>query len=120
MMRIALILICTLSFIKTLNAQTDKDLVQFTGVVVTGDSLKSVPYTIVMIKNSARGTFSDYYGFFSFVASKRDTIEFSCIGYQKSIFVIPDTLTDNRYSIVQMLSPDTIHLPTAKIGRAHV
>ncbi len=98
-----------------LSAQTDNELVQFTGVVVTGDWLQAFPYSIVMIKNTSRGTFSDYYGFFSFVARKNDTIEFSCIGFQRAFFVIPDTLTDNRYSIVQMLNPDTVKLPTATV-----
>lgn len=89
----------------------DKDqLVQFSGVVVTADSLKPVPYTSVMIRNSSHGTVSDFYGFFSFVAKMQDTIEFSAIGYKKAAFIIPDTLEDYRCSMIQILRPDTIML----------
>lgn len=85
-------------------------LVQFSGVIVTIDSLKPIPYSSVMIKNSNRGTISDYYGFFSFVAKMKDTIEFAAIGFKKGIFIIPDTLTDQRCSMIQVLKQDTIML----------
>ncbi len=91
------------------------DLVQFSGVVVTGDSLQPVPFASIMIKSTYRGTVSDYYGFFSFVAKMHDTVEFSAIGFKKALFIIPDTLTDNRCSLIQMLKRDTIQLPEARI-----
>jgi len=87
-----------------------KDLVQFSGVVVTADSLKPLPFVNVIIRNTWRGTVSDYFGFFSFVARMNDTIEFSCLGYKKSTYIIPDTLTSNRYSLIQMMQSDTIVL----------
>jgi len=86
------------------------DLVQFSGIIVTTDSLNPVPYVSIMIKNTYRGTVSDYYGFFSFVAKMKDTIEFAAIGYKRGQFIIPDTLTDFRCSLIQMLKPDTIYL----------
>jgi hypothetical protein len=93
----------------------DKDLIQFSGVVVEADSLKPVPFTKIIIKNSNRGTVADYYGYFSFVAQKNDTLVFSAIGYKRSQFVIPDTLTANKYSIIQVLHSDTITLRTVII-----
>lgn len=87
-----------------------RGLVQFSGVVVEGDSLKPVPFTAIVIRNSNRGTVSDYYGYFSFVAQKGDTIDFSSIGYKRATFVIPDTLTINKYSLIQVVRPDTILL----------
>jgi hypothetical protein len=77
--------------------------------------LKPVPFTSIMIRNSNRGTVSDYYGFFSFVAKMHDTIEFTAIGYRKSSFVIPDTLIDQRISMIQVLKPDTVTLPVVNI-----
>ncbi len=85
------------------------DLVQFSGVVITGDSLKPVPFTNVIIRGTYRGTISDYFGFFSFVAKKNDTIEFSSLGFKKAHFVIPDTITENRYSLIQILHGDTVY-----------
>ena len=91
------------------------ELVQFSGVVLSGDSLSQVPYASIMIANKARGTISDYYGFFSFVARPNDTIQFSAVGFKPVEYIIPDTLTVSRYSIIQVLNADTIELPTALI-----
>ena len=97
-------------------AQNDsRELLQFSGVVVNGDSLLPVPFASVIIKNTNRGTISDYYGFFSFVARQGDTIRFSSIGYKSTNFIIPDSLPTNRYSIIQILEGDTIELDEAII-----
>ncbi len=90
-------------------------LLQLSGVVVTGDSLKPVPFVNIVIRHTYRGTISDYYGFFSLVASRGDTIEFSSVGFKKGRFIIPDTLTENRYSLIEMLSKDTVLLHEAVI-----
>lgn len=90
-------------------------LVQFSGVIVTFDSLQPIPFSSIMIKNSNRGTISDYYGFFSFVAKMKDTIEFSALGFKKALFIIPDTLTDHRCSMIQILKQDTILLKEVMI-----
>ena len=76
-------------------AQPDRqaDLVQFSGVVVT-DSLMPVPFTNILVRNTYRGTMSDVYGYFSFVAQEGDTILFSAVGFERSQYVIP---TDRRY-----------------------
>lgn len=93
-----------------LTSAQEKDLIQFSGVIVELDSLKPVPFTHIMIKNSSRGTMADFYGYFSFVAKKKDTIIFSATGYKKTQFAIPDTLTTNKYSLIQVLQTDTIYL----------
>lgn len=97
------------------NPKKSHDLIQFSGVVVEGDSLRPVPYTSIMIRNSYRGTVSDYFGYFSFVAQKSDTIEFSAIGYRDAVYVIPDTLATNKYSLIQVLATDTVYLKTAEV-----
>jgi len=97
--------------ISSLRAQDgDDDLIQFSGVVITGDSLSPVPFTNVLIENTSKGTMTDYYGYFSFVAQKGDSILFSSVGYERARFIIPDTLTTNRYSLIQILDKDTIRL----------
>lgn len=96
----------------SLPAQTDKsELVQFSGVVMSSDSLRGVPFAHIIIKQINRGTISNFQGFFSFVAAKGDTIMFSSIGYQKQEFVIPDSLRGSRYSIIQLMTQDTVYLP---------
>ncbi|MCF8295918.1 MAG: carboxypeptidase-like regulatory domain-containing protein [Saprospiraceae bacterium] len=87
-----------------------KDLVQFSGVVVAADSLRPIPFTNIIDKTIRHGTTTDYYGFFSFVAQLGDTIHFTSIGFKKAVYIIPDTLKSNRYSLIQVLTQDTILL----------
>jgi hypothetical protein len=91
------------------------EFVQFSGIVVTGDSISPVSFTNIVIKNTWRGTVADYYGYFSFVARKYDTIVFSAVGFKKAEFVIPDTISADRYSLIQVMSADTILLPQTVI-----
>lgn len=112
-MRVSIAAVVILGFMlaatKT-SAQRINDLVQFSGVVVTADSLRPVPFTNISILNSGRGTTSDYWGFFSIVVHKSDLISFSATGYKSGVFRIPDTLSDDRYSLIQVMSSDTIML----------
>ncbi len=97
------------------NGTKKNNLIQFSGVVVEGDSLNPVPYTSIIVKNAHRGTISDYFGYYSFVAAKGDTIEFSAIGFGSAQYVIPDTLSSTIYSLIQVLRRDTIYLKTAEV-----
>ena len=85
-------------------------LVQFSGAVVTSDSLRPVPFAHIIDHNTSFGTISDYYGYFSFVANKGDTITFSAVGFKKAHFVIPDTMHNNRYTMFQVMTSDTVYL----------
>lgn len=92
-------------------------LVQFSGMVLDGsdEMLYPIPYANILLTEDGRGTYSDLKGFFSIVAKMGDVVTFSAIGYRDVEFVIPDTLTNSRYSLVQLLSQDTINLPTAVV-----
>lgn len=108
----SLLLLTALAFAGPLLAQPTGSqplLVQFSGVVVT-DSLMPVPFTNILVKNSYRGTMSDVYGYFSFVAQEGDTILFSAVGFQRSQYVIPDSLNENKYSMIHVLGRDTVQL----------
>lgn len=116
MNKIILAIICGFFAVVSLAQETKKEqLVQFSGVVVSGDKLDQLPFTSILIKNSNRGTMADVYGYFSFVAQPNDTLMFGHIGFKDAMFIIPDTLTTNRYSIIQVLNSDTITLPETVI-----
>ncbi len=102
-----------MSFTAQAQVLQDSTLVQFSGMVLDGsdEMLYPVPYTNILIKGEGRGTYSDLKGFFSIVVHKGDVIEFSAIGYETVEFVIPDSLQDNRYSLVQLMTQDIINLP---------
>lgn len=91
-----------------------QQLIQFTGVVVTSDSLKPIPFAHIVI-NSNKGTIADFNGFFSFVARPKDIIVFSAVGFKKTYYVVPDTLTKEYYTMFHVLHRDTIYLPETVI-----
>lgn len=90
-------------------------LIQLSGVVVSEDELNTLPYATIFDKTAVRGVMADYYGYFSLVTHPNDTLFFSYYGYQTTTFIVPDTLTDNRYSIIHMMHKDTINLPEITI-----
>lgn len=96
-------------------ASKDSLLIQLSGVVIAENTLEPAPYTTVYDKTQGRGVISDYYGFFSLVTMPGDTLFFSYYGYQTSSFIVPDTLTENRYSIIHMLESDTLQLPEVEV-----
>ncbi len=91
----------------------DTSLVQFSGIVLDGstEQLYPVPYTNILVKDKNRGTYSDLKGFFSIVVQKGDIVIFSAIGYKDVHFRIPYDLKEDRYSLVQLMTQDTINLP---------
>ena len=110
MNRMLLILLLCISFSLFAQTEEEKKVIQFTGAIVEGDSLQALPFVHITIQNKRVGTISDYYGFFSLVTEVADTIEFSSVGFHRSQFIIPDSLTKNSYSIIHVMLKDTIVL----------
>jgi hypothetical protein len=108
-----------ISFSQSNNKNSNKEdtlrLIQLSGVIVSSDSLEQLPFTTIFDLASRRGTIADYYGFFSMVVFPGDTLLFSYFGYKTSSYIVPDTLSDNRYSIIHMMSKDTVNLPTVTV-----
>jgi hypothetical protein len=97
------------------NAQDERKVVQFSGYVLTPDSLIGIPFVTVRIKNSNKGTISDPQGFFSFAGQAGDTVHFSCVGFKDSRYVIPSDLQTNKYSIVKLMTQDEVYIDTVTI-----
>jgi hypothetical protein len=114
MKKLISIFICVL--ISTLAVSQERsDLIQFSGVLVSSDSLDQVSYASVIDKTTGKGTMSDYYGYFSFVTRPGDTILFNAFGFKPSSYIVPDTLNDNRYSVIHVMTPDTMLLPQVDV-----
>lgn len=109
------ILFFTSSFYYSQNSIGSEKLIQLSGVVVSADSLNQMPFTTIFNKGNRRGTVADYYGYFSIVVVPKDTLLFSYYGYKTSSYIVPDTLTDDRYSMIHVMSVDTINLPTVTV-----
>lgn len=110
------LLLC--SQIATAQVGTNSDslkLIQLSGVVVSEETLEEQPYVTVYDKTIRKGVISDYYGYFSLVTFPGDTIIFSSPGHKKSSYIVPDTLKQNRYSLIHMLPSDTLQLKEVTI-----
>lgn len=94
---------------------TEKKIIQFSGLVVTPDSLIGIPFVNIYESVSRKGTSSNVEGFFSFAAKTGDTILFSSIGFKKSSFVIPTDLESNKYSVVKFMVSDTTYIDSVVI-----
>lgn len=95
--------------------QQGDSLVQFSGLVVSSDSLKGLEAVNIRLKGRFFGTVSNYMGIFSLVTRKGDTVVFSSIGYKKKEYVVPHNLNNSRYSMIISLSSDTFTLDTVFI-----
>lgn len=86
-------------------------MLQISGVIIAEDNLEPLPYTTVWNRSIRKGVIADYYGFFTMVSFPGDTLVFNYYGYASSSYIIPDTLSENRYSIVHMMQADTLNMP---------
>ncbi|MBX3165417.1 MAG: carboxypeptidase-like regulatory domain-containing protein [Bacteroidetes bacterium] len=120
-MKLRFVLIITLLFafgisVKSQTAKTnDLPLIQFSGVVLDQDSLTPIPFVAILIKNTKRGTVSDFYGFFSVVLSPGDELEFHSVTHKVRSYQVPDTLRQKYYYAIQVLAKDTIQLPMVEV-----
>jgi hypothetical protein len=92
---------------------TEEKVIQFTGKVVTADEdgdIIPLPYVNVAVEGTSRGAVSEYDGYFSFVAKTGEEVSFSRIGFRTVNFTIPDTMENNFYSWIQIMSQDSILL----------
>lgn len=115
-MRIFILFFLFLMTVSYSQAQIDTSkIIQLSGVAVSDGDLTQLPYTTVYDRTIRRGVISDYYGFFSMVVMPGDTLVFSGYGYKTSTYIVPDTLKENRYSIIHMMYKDTLNLPEVTV-----
>ncbi|MEZ5045723.1 MAG: carboxypeptidase-like regulatory domain-containing protein [Chitinophagaceae bacterium] len=99
-------------FLLKANAQYGfEKMVELTGVVMSADSLRYLPFVTISNISKKNGTNSNDRGVFSLIAEQGDTLEYSSIGYRKKRYVIPKTLSSARYSVIQLMTQDTFYLP---------
>ena len=114
--RLAFVCAFTLWMVLAASSQTDSlsaQVVQVSGLVVTGDSLSPLPYCTVFRSRDRRGTMTDARGFFSLPALTGDTLEFSSVGYVSQQAVIPEGGELARVNLVQPMGRDTVTMNDA-------
>ena len=97
--------------LEEVDLKADSNMIQISGVAISERTLEPLPYTTIFNKTERKGVIADYFGFFSMVAFPGDTLYFSYYGHKTEPYIIPDSLTDDRYSIIHMLREDTLNIP---------
>ncbi|UYZ61611.1 carboxypeptidase-like regulatory domain-containing protein [Hymenobacter weizhouensis] len=96
-------------------AQGQRRVVQFTGIVATGDSLLGVPGAAVFVPKAGRGTATNAYGYFSLPVLAGDSIVIRSLGYRNQYVVIPPDYPRQSYSVIVQLKEDATVLPEIRI-----
>lgn len=91
-----------------------EEVIQFSGLVVAGDSLYGLRGVHVFVPFSGRGTSSNEVGYFSFPVLKGDSVKVSAIGYKDQHYIVPDTAGESHSKVFE-LKVDTTVFPTVDI-----
>lgn len=108
---IPILLICFSQY----SVSAQNNLIQLSGIITDEQTNIPVSYATVIVENEFRGVNASMEGFFSIVVARRDTIQFSALGYKPKYYIVPDTGTDNIASIAVFLKKDTITLDAVEI-----
>lgn len=95
-------------------SQNSKNVIQFSGLIVGGDSLYGMPGVFVSIPKAGRGTVTNEAGFFSMPTLVGDSIEISAIGYKKRKIGITKSEKQSITLIIEM-QEDTTFYPIIEI-----
>ncbi|WP_460620445.1 carboxypeptidase-like regulatory domain-containing protein [Hymenobacter tenuis] len=96
-------------------AQGQRKVVQFTGIVASGDSLLGVQGAAIFVPKAGRGTISNPYGYFSLPVLAGDSIVIRSLGYRNQYVVIPPDYQRQSYSVIVNLKEDATILPEVRI-----
>lgn len=101
------ILIFSLSSFAQDSIKTKPVVVQFSGLVVTGDSAFGLPYVHVYEPKSRRGTETNEMGYFTMPALAGDSIVIKHLGFHKKYVILPDGQDKQSYTYIIELNQDT-------------
>ncbi|TAF78108.1 MAG: carboxypeptidase-like regulatory domain-containing protein [Bacteroidetes bacterium] len=94
--------------------QNSLDVVQFSGLVVGGDSLFGIPGVLIYIPKAGRGTNTNEAGYFSMPTLAGDTAVVQALGYKKKKILVPKSDRKSVTLIIE-LQEDTVYLPIVDI-----
>ena len=97
------------------HAQGKRRVVQFTGIVASGDSLLGVPGATVYVPKAGRGTTSNAYGYFSVAVLAGDSLVVRSLGYANQTILIPADYQRQSYSVIIQLKEDVTVLPEVRV-----
>ncbi len=96
------------------HGQSKKKVIQFSGIVVTGDSSYGVPGVHIYVPEEGRGTTTNDIGFFTMPALVGDSIVISAVSFKRRYYVVPDIAGDHITAYIDLIQ-DTINLPELQV-----
>ena len=96
--------------LQAMSQKKEVKVIQFSGYVLTADSLMGVPFAHVTILNRGRLATAGPDGYFSFAALEGDTLYFTSVSFKPSVYILPTKLESDKFSIIQLMTKSTIYL----------
>ncbi|PRY88951.1 carboxypeptidase-like protein [Mongoliibacter ruber] len=113
---IILLGICFLLPQEKANAQdTERKVIQLSGIILNADSTDAVPGVNVYVPKKGRGTSSGRYGYFSLPVLEGDSVVFSFIGMQRQTYKVPAVMNDDKISLILTMQTDEIALAEIEV-----
>ncbi len=92
----------------------EKKVIQFSGLVVTGDSSYGVPGVHIYVPEAGRGTTTNDVGFFTMPALVGDSILISAVSFKRRFYIVPEIEGDHMTAYIYLVQ-DTIKLPELQV-----
>jgi hypothetical protein len=98
------------------NAQDrERKVIQLSGIILNADSTDAVPGVNIYVPKKGRGTSSGRYGYFSMPVLEGDSVVFSFIGLKRQTFKVPNTVEDDKISLILTMQVDEISLAEIEV-----
>jgi hypothetical protein len=94
----------------------EKKLIQFSGIITDADSNNVVPYVTISNISTKQAFAANYQGYFSFIAHPGDTLQYSAVGFTKVELVIPDQITDTKFTQMVKMKSEIVYLRTVRVS----
>lgn len=105
-----IILFFCLSLFAQDSTQSESIVIQFSGIVVTGDSSFGLPGAHIYVPKWRRGTATNDVGYFTMPALAGDCVIVKHIGFKKKYIILPDGIEKQSYTYIIDLKQDTTEL----------
>ncbi len=112
--KVGLIFVLALWGLGQIGMAQDREVIQFSGLVLAEDSTSGIPGVHVYVPKTGRGSTTNMYGYFSIPLLVGDSVLFSCVGYEKKYFKVDEDQAEDLTLVIQM-KLDTTYLPPIDI-----